>query len=64
MRLYDIAHARAGDKGDTSQHFVIAYRDSDYEELLRFVTVERVRAHFGAIVTGPVERYQLPASAP
>lgn len=60
MRLYDIAHARAGDKGDTSNISVIAYRDDDYEKLLRFVTVERVRAHFGPIVTGPIERYELP----
>jgi hypothetical protein len=61
VRLYDIAHARAGDKGDISNISVIAYRDGDYEKLLRFVTVERVRAHFGAIVTGPVERYELPS---
>jgi hypothetical protein len=60
MRLHDIAHARAGDKGDTSNISLIAYRGEDYEKLSRHVTIERVRAHFGDIVTGLVERYELP----
>jgi hypothetical protein len=60
MRLHDIAHARAGDKGDTSNISLIAYHMQDYEFLSRYVTAERVRAHFGAIVTGAVERYELP----
>jgi len=60
MRLHDIAHARAGDKGDTSNISLIAYRAEDYARLSRHVTAERVRAHFGAVVTGPVERYELP----
>jgi hypothetical protein len=60
MRLHDIAHARAGDKGDTSNISLIAYHARDYTRLLHHVTAEKVRAHFGAIVTGPVERYELP----
>ena len=60
MRLHDIAHARAGDKGDTSNISLIAYRAQDYAFLSRHVTAEKVRAHFGTIVTGAVERYELP----
>jgi hypothetical protein len=60
QRLYDLAHARAGDKGNTSNISVIAYDPADYERLRRQVTPERVKAHFAGIVYGPVERYELP----
>ena len=46
--LREIAHARAGDKGDTSNIGVIAYRPEYFPLLIEQVTVERVRAHFGA----------------
>jgi hypothetical protein len=39
---------------------VIALDPRDYPVLLREVTAERVRQHFGALVQGPVERYELP----
>ena len=58
--LREIAHARAGDKGDTSNIGVIAYRREFYPILLEQVTVERVREHFGALVRGSVSRYDLP----
>lgn len=60
MRLRDLAHARAGDKGDTSQISVIAYDPGDFAHLAEHVTPARVRAHFAAIVRGDVERYELP----
>lgn len=60
MRLYDLAHSRAGDKGNTSTLSLIAYDRADYGLLAERVTAERVRGHFGALVTGPVERYELP----
>jgi hypothetical protein len=60
MRLRELAHARAGDKGDTSQISVIAYDEGDYPFLAEHVTAERVRAHFAAIVRGDVVRYELP----
>jgi hypothetical protein len=60
QRLYDLAHARAGDKGNTSNISVIAYDPADYERLRRQVTPERVKAHFAGIVHGAVERYELP----
>jgi hypothetical protein len=61
MLLRDIAHARAGDKGNISNISVIAYDPNDYLLLETHVTVERVRAHFREIVQGEVQRYTLPA---
>jgi predicted nucleic acid-binding Zn ribbon protein len=60
MRLRQIAHSRAGDKGTTSNVSVIAYRAEDYELLERHVTAERVKQLLGGIVEGEVERYALP----
>jgi hypothetical protein len=60
MKLRDIAHARAGDKGDISSLSLIAYRAEDYALLEQYVTGDRVRAHFAGIVHGEVTRYLLP----
>ncbi len=60
MQLRDLAHARAGDKGDISQLSLIAYDAADYSRLARYVTAERVRAHFAGRVRGTVTRYELP----
>jgi len=60
MKLRDLAHARAGDKGDISNLSLIAYRREDYALLVQHVTAERVRAHFDGIVHGEVKRYLLP----
>lgn len=57
-RLYDIAHARTGDKGDISDISVIAYDRADYPRLVEQVTAERVRALFNN--EGPVDRYEVP----
>lgn len=61
MLLRDVAHARAGDKGDISSIAVIAYDAADYALLERWLTAERVRAHFAGMVAGEVLRYELPA---
>lgn len=58
--LRDLAHTRAGDKGDISCLSVIAHRAEDFAVLERHVTAERVRAHFAELVHGNVERYVLP----
>ena len=60
MPLSQIAHARSGDKGDVSNVGVIALLPEYYPVLLREVTAERVKAHFGALVKGAVTRYELP----
>jgi len=59
-RLVDIAHARSGDKGDTANVGVIAREPHWYPVLVRELTVERVTAHFRGIITGGVERFELP----
>jgi hypothetical protein len=60
MILRDIAHTRSGDKGDTSNISVIAFRQDDYELLRKEVTAERVKQALGTMVLGEVERYELP----
>jgi hypothetical protein len=60
IRLLDIAHARSGDKGDTSNVGVIANRPEDYALLVQYVTAERVKQHFAEICFGTVERFELP----
>lgn len=60
IRLLDIAHARSGDKGDTVNVGVIARKPEYYEHLRQTLTVERVKAHFGDLVKGKVERFELP----
>lgn len=58
--LGEIAHTRSGDKGDTCNVGVIAFHPEDYGTILREVTPERVKAHFGELVRGEVERFELP----
>lgn len=60
MLLRDIAHSRAGDKGDISNISVIAYDLKDYALLEKLLTPERVKAHFAGVVQGDVMRYALP----
>lgn len=60
IALSKIAHARSGDKGDTVNIGVIAYDAAHYPLLVREVTPERVKAHFGDLVKGEVVRYELP----
>jgi len=60
VSLFKLAHARSGDKGDTANVGVIALKDEFYPLLVREVTADRVKAHFGAMVKGPVERFELP----
>src|ERR1051326_8369668 len=57
--LSPLAHTRSGDKGDTCNIGVIAYDPGHYPLLLREVTADRVKRHFGELVKGPVERFEL-----
>jgi hypothetical protein len=58
--LSRIAHARSGDKGDTSNIGIIAFDARHYPVLVREVTPDRVRHFLGEMVKGEVERYELP----
>lgn len=60
IELTKIAHARSGDKGDTANVGVIALKDEFYPLLVREVTAEKVKNHFGEMVKGDVERFELP----
>ena len=60
IELTKIAHARSGDKGDTANVGVIALKDEFYPVIEREVTAEKVKAHFGEMVKGDIERFELP----
>jgi hypothetical protein len=59
-KLHELAHARAGDKGDTLTLALFAYRDEDFELLRTQETAEAVKKHLANIVLGEVRRYELP----
>jgi|SRR5581483_1572205 len=58
IQLRDLCGARCGDKGDISDISLFADDEAAYEAIRAAVTVERVRDHFGALVRGPVERFE------
>ena len=60
VQLVRLAHARSGDKGDTANVGLIALDDKYYPLLLEKVTVDAVKEHFGPMVKGDVERFDLP----
>ena len=60
IKLVQIAHARSGDKGDTSNVGLIAYKPEWYPLLVEHVTAERVKDHFRGICFGEVERFEVP----
>ena len=60
VRLSALAHARSGDKGDTSNVGLIADSPAAYELLRRELTAERVRQHFREVCRGRVDRYEVP----
>lgn len=60
MKLRALAHARTGDKGDTSNISIIAFEPGDYAFLAEHVTAERVRQHLAMAVRGKVTRYEIP----
>jgi len=66
MKLRDIAHTRTGDKGNTSNLVVIAYRSEDFASLRDKLTAERVQAHYqqlfrleGSPIEIQVKRYEV-----
>lgn len=58
--LRDLAHARAGDKGDTAILSVFPLDDRDYDWLATNLTAQRVKDHLSDFVTGEVIRYEVP----
>ncbi|HKP87231.1 MAG TPA: hypothetical protein VJZ26_14100 [Blastocatellia bacterium] len=60
VKLAQIAHARSGDKGDTANVGLIAYKPEYYPILVEQVTAKRVKEHFKGICLGEVERFEIP----
>jgi hypothetical protein len=60
IQLRDLCACRPGDKGDISDLSLFADDAPAYEAIRSEVTAERVKAHFGSLVTGAVERYEVP----
>ena len=58
--LYDIAHARTGDKGNIANISLIAYKPEDYDLIVKEVTEERVAKQFSDRAPTKVTRYLLP----
>jgi len=60
IRLVDLCGARCGDKGDISDISLFADTVSAYAAVKEAVTPQVVKAHFGSLVRGRVERYEAP----
>ena len=60
LSLREICGYRSGDKGDIANVAIFADDDDDdtYTLIVREVTAERVKAHFGSMVRGRVDRYE------
>jgi len=58
--LSEIAVARSGDKGDSSNVGIMARTEALYGFLESELTVARVKEHFSGIAFGEVIRYELP----
>lgn len=60
IKLHEIAHARAGDKGNRLNISLIAYDEKHWPVLLEQVSAEKVKAWFAHRGATNVARYELP----
>jgi hypothetical protein len=58
LQLRELCGYRSGDKGDIANVAIFADDDETYALIVREATAERVKAHFGSMVTGRVDRYE------
>jgi hypothetical protein len=58
--LIAVAHARSGDKGDSSNVAIFCRRPEYVDHLRTLLTPERIADHFAGTVDGPVERFEAP----
>jgi hypothetical protein len=58
LSLRELCGYRAGDKGDIANVAIFADDDETYALIVREVTADRVKAHFGSMVRGRVDRYE------
>lgn len=59
VKLERVAHVRSGDKGNTSNISVIAYRDEFYPLLKAQLTADRFKAFYRGTIKGDVTRYEV-----
>ena len=59
VQLREIAHARAGDKGNISNVAVFVFDSRDYETVKTQLTPDRLKRQFGRMLTGPIYRYEI-----
>jgi hypothetical protein len=60
IKLANIAHGRAGDKGNTLLLSLIPFKAEDFSILVNKVTAEKVKIHLKSQLKGEVKRYVLP----
>jgi len=59
VKLREIAHARAGDKGNTSNISVWVYDPRHYAPVKAQFTPERLKEAYPSLFRGKIERYDL-----
>ncbi len=59
VRLHELAHARAGDKGNTSNVSVWVFNPANYALLKEILTAEFIKESFPQLILGEVKRYEL-----
>jgi hypothetical protein len=58
--LLRVAHARSGDKGDSSNIAIFCRKPGYVDHLRALLTSERMAAHFAGTVAGRVQRFEAP----
>jgi hypothetical protein len=59
VKLQHVAHARSGDKGDTSNIAVYAYAPAFYPLLKEQLTADKLKAFYNGAIKGTVTRYEV-----
>ncbi|TDQ15155.1 hypothetical protein DFQ04_3041 [Algoriphagus boseongensis] len=59
-KLAEIAHSRAGDKGNTLVLSLFPFDKKDFDTLVDQVTAEKVKIHFSEQIKGEITRHILP----
>lgn len=60
IQLRELCGVRSGDKGNISDLSLFADSEAAYEAIREVVTAEVVKAHFGSLVQGEVQRFEAP----
>lgn len=60
QQLWRRVHARSGDKGDKADISLFAPDRETYDLLVREVTARRVEDYFRPLISGRVERFEVP----